>query len=331
MLKDAVRTKLVRDNALHYANDEIHTASGCKQVIHNALAATLNPGDEVVLFAPYWTSYPDIVMFCGGVPVVADTSVGEGFIPDPAALTRRLSTRTKWVVVNSPNNPTGAVYTTDRLAQLVAAVAPHTRAMILSDEIYEHLVFGNERHVSVASITPGMRHRVLVVNGVSKSYAMTGWRIGFAAGPRWLIEAMGKVQSQTAGSSTSIAQAAAAAALTGDQSLLPAWQLIMRARRDCATGILRTAPRLRVTPVSGAFYLFAGVARCIGARTRKGHELTCDEDVAEYLLDHAGIAVVPGKAFGMSPYLRLSFALEERRLEQACRRIVAALESLAGP
>lgn len=326
-IKAAVRQKLQRDNALDYPEAQIHVASGCKQVIYNALAATLEPGDEVVMFSPYWVSYGEMVEFCGGRPVIVPTSVANGFMPDPQALAAALSPRTRWVILNSPNNPTGAVYDKDLLAELAQTILAGPRALILSDEIYEHLVYDG-RHVSTAAAAPSSLPRLLIVNGVSKAYAMTGWRIGFGAGPRWLIEGMAKVQSQTAGSSNSIAQAAAAEALAGDQGLLPAWRDLLRQRRHRMARLLAATDRLRAVPGRGAFYIFADASRAIGAVTPAGRRIASDGDLAEYLLDAAGVAAVPGAAFGSSPYLRFSFALAEKRLDAACRRIVAACNDL---
>jgi aspartate aminotransferase len=331
IVKDAVRLKLKRDNGLDYARDEVHVASGAKQVIHNAFAATLDPGDEVIVFTPAWVSYIDVVEFCGGGAVVVPTSMDKGFLPDPAALAAALTPRTKWLLVNSPNNPTGAVYSRELQAELAAIIARHPLAMIMSDEIYEHLTYDGVRHVPMVEAAPALRDRILIVNGVSKSYAMTGWRIGFGAGPEPLIDAMARVQSQTAGSSNSIAQAAAADAMTGDQSLLPAWREIMQRRRDLALGILRRSNRLVVAPPPGAFYLYADISPCIGARTLRGDVLIDDVAVADYLLEAAHVATVPGAAFAQSPFIRLSFALDDADIAEACNRIVTALAALDDP
>lgn len=326
-VKKAVQAKLLRDNGLNYPLNQIHVASGCKQVIYNAFAATIEPGDEVILFAPYWVSYADMVEFCGGKPVIVPTSPDSGFMPDPRALKAVLGPRTRWVLLNSPNNPTGAVYDPGLLASLAKIVAEWPDVQILSDEIYEHLIYEGE-HRSPATLCPELQSRILVVNGVSKAYAMTGWRIGFAAGPEWLISGMAKVQSQTAGSSNSIAQAATAEALTGDQSLISEWRGALQRRRDLMIGILEESPRLRVIKGAGAFYVYADVSRCIGARTPQGQTIADDNGLANYLLESAGVATVAGDAFGMSPYLRLSFALDEAQIGKACRRIVSALANL---
>jgi aspartate aminotransferase len=331
VIKEAVRVKLIRDNKLSYSHSELHVASGCKQVIFNAFASTVNPEDEVVILAPYWTSYPEIVRFCGGRAVVVPTRSAEGFRPSPQAVERALSPRTKWIVLNSPNNPTGAIYPSGLLAELAAVISRHPRAMILSDEIYEHLVYDGNRHVSIVEIAPQLRHRVLMVNGVSKAYAMTGWRIGFGAGPQWLIEAMAKVQSQTSGNSCSIAQAAAAEALLADQSHIALWRDALERRRDRALAILETCPWLQVRSIDGSFYAFLDVERCIGAKTPDGTLIESDDHVAEYLLSVAGVATIAGSAFGAWPFIRLSFALDQSAVETACRRIVGACAALEQP
>lgn len=331
VIKEAVRVKLIRDNQLPYAHPELHVASGCKQVIFNALASTVDPEDEVVIFAPYWTSYCDLVKFCGGRVIVVPTRFADGFRPSPRSLERALSPRTKWIVINSPNNPTGAIYPRELLSELAAVVSRHPRAMILSDEIYEHLVYDGKRHISIAEIAPQLRQRVLVVNGVSKAYAMTGWRIGFGAGPRWLIEAMAKVQSQTSGNSCSIAQAAAAEALLADQSLIGVWRELLQHRRNRALAMLQGCPWLKVRSIDGSFYAFVDVERCMGALTPNGTSLESDNDFAEYLLTVAGVATVAGSAFGASPFVRLSFAIGQGAVETACRRIVDACAALEQP
>lgn len=328
LVKDAVRLKLQRDNGLSYRNEEVHVASGAKQVIFNALMARLDPGDEVIIFSPYWVSYPDAVSFCGGVPVIVETRLENGFLPDPKTLQSAITDRTRMVFINSPNNPTGAVYPASLLKVLAEVLEPYPDIVILSDEIYEHLLFGGARHGSIVAMAPWLRERALIVNGVSKSYAMTGWRIGFAAGPEWLIEAMSRVQSQTSSNASSISQAAAAEAMTGDQHLVPAWRAILEKRREIAAAELARSLRLKTFLPEGAFYLFIDASRCIGAATPSGSVLTTDGDVAEYLLEAAHVAVVPGEAFGASPYLRLSFAVDESRLVEACRRIVAACAEL---
>ncbi len=328
VVKLAVERKLVRDNDLRYAPSEIHVASGCKQVIQNAFAATLNPGDEVIVFTPCWVSYIDIIEFAGGVAVLVPTHAENGFVVDPHALRAAITPRTKWVLLNSPNNPTGAVYPAYVLGDVASVLNDWPEILIMSDEIYEHLVYDGVAHVSILQCAAQMRDRVLLVNGVSKSYSMTGWRIGFAAGPKWLIEAMGCVQSQNAGNSCSIAQSAAAQAMTGDQGHLAPWRERFTQRRDLAFSILGQSRCLTVNRPNGAFYLYVGVQACIGARTPQGKVLQDDTAVVEYLLLHGHVATIAGIAFAMSPFIRLSFALTEDRLAEACRRIVDALGKL---
>ncbi len=328
-LKAAIRAKLQRDSKLSFEQNEIHVASGAKQVIHNALAATLDPGDEVIIFSPYWVSYSDLVEFCGGRVVVVPTEAADGFLPDPHRLADGITPRTRWVLLNSPNNPTGAIYSRELINQLARVIEPYSSALVMSDEIYEHLAFDGRRHVSFVEAFPDLRERTLTINGVSKSYAMTGWRIGYAAGPSWLIGAMAKVQSQTAGNSCSIAQAAAEEALAGDQTLVSQWRDILETRRDRVTEMLSRSTWLKVSGASGAFYVFCDVSRCLGATTPGGKVLGTDMEVADFLLDVAGVATVAGEAFGTSPFIRISFALDIERLEAACSRIVATLDTLS--
>lgn len=328
LVKRAVSRKLARDNDLAYGLDEIHVVSGSKQVIFNAFAATLNSGDEVVLPTPCWVSYADVVELCGGVPVFVETKLEQGFLPDPDAVARAMSARTKWLVINSPNNPTGAVVPSAILESLAALVRYHPNAMIMSDEIYEHMVFDGGSHVSVVNAVPKIRDRTLIVNGVSKSYAMTGWRIGFGAGPAWLIKAMAKIQSQTAGNAASVCQAAAAAAMDGDQMLLADRQWEMQARRDVACAVLEKCTELRVFRPQGAFYVFIDVGRCLNRAGRRDVART-DVELAEHILLSTGVATVPGSAFGASPYLRLSLAIGQDDLREACGRIVEYCDGFA--
>ncbi|MEY2619446.1 MAG: hypothetical protein RL522_2448 [Pseudomonadota bacterium] len=330
-VKQAVQRKLLRDNGLTYTAPEIHVASGCKQVIQNAFAATLNPGDEVIVFTPCWVSYIDIIEFAGGTAVLVPTGAQDGFQVDAQALRDAITPRTKWVLLNSPNNPTGAVCPALLLDAIAAVLQEHPGVLVMADEIYEHLVYDGVEHVSILQRAPQLRDRVLLVNGVSKSYSMTGWRIGFGAGPQWLTAAMANVQSQTAGSSCSIAQAAAAEAMTGDQANLPLWRERLTRRRDLALPILARSRWLSVNRPDGAFYLYAGVHACIGARTPQGTVLQDDTAVVEYLLVQGHVATVPGEAFAMSPFVRFSFALDDERLAQACQRIVDALDKLQAP
>lgn len=324
LIKDAVRAKLLRDSGLAYERNEVHVTSGCKQVLYNAFAATLEAGDEVVIFAPCWVSYIDQVEFCGGVATVVETGPEAGFLPSPQALAAALTPRTKWVLLNSPNNPTGAVMPAALLRALGGVILSHPRALVLSDEIYEHLTYDGVRHVAFPEAVPALRDRTLVVNGVSKSHAMTGWRVGFGAGPAWLVEAMARIQSQAAGSSSSIGQAAGAAALEAPPSHLGDWLPKLRERRDRALSILARASGVSAFCPQGAFYIYLGVAGLIGKTSPSGRALADDVAVAEYLLDEAHVATVAGEAFALSPYVRLSFALDIDRVAEACERIVRA-------
>jgi len=327
-VKAAAIEKFRRENGLTFTPEQIHVASGAKQVIYNAFAATLEPGDEVVIFTPTWVSYIDVVEFCGGRAVIVPTSAQDGFQPSTQALAAAISPRTRWVLLNSPNNPTGAVWPEPTIAALLDVVRAHPGVLVMSDEIYEQLVFDGHRPTCLAALAPDLAARMLVVNGVSKTYAMTGWRIGYAAGPEWLTSAMAKVQSQTASSPCTPAQFAAAEAITSDQSLVGQWRSIMATRRDIALRILQDCTRLSIVVPHGAFYIFPGVGACLGLRTPQGQTLENDTQICEYLLDAAKVATVPGAAFHASPFVRLSFALDESRITEACRRIVQALDAL---
>lgn len=327
-VKDAVRQKLMRDNRLAYDLDEIGVVSGCKQVIFNAFAATLDADDEVVIFVPCWVSYIDMVKFHDAKPVMIETRPENGFLPNIDEVEAAMSPRTKWVLVNSPCNPTGAVFPTRFLRGLADLINDHPAAMVLSDEIYEQLVYGSSEHISILNVDPSMKSRTLLVNGVSKTYAMTGWRSGFCAGPSWLVSAMAKVQSQSAGSSSSIGQAAAAEAMIGDQRVVATRRKTMWSRRDLAADLLRTTNRLSFQVPQGAFYLFIDVTDCIGLTAPDGRVINSDRDFVEYLLDTARVATVPGTDFGWSPAIRLTFAAEDNVLRKACERVVSACDAL---
>ncbi|MCX7561459.1 pyridoxal phosphate-dependent aminotransferase [Sulfitobacter sp. F26204] len=330
-VKQAVQTKLLRDNKLAYDLNQIGVVSGCKQAIFNALAATIDVGDEVVLIAPYWVSYADMVTYHGGTPVVVTAKQEDGFLPDIRDIAAALTPRTKWVLLNSPNNPTGAVYPCALLRQIGDLLAQHPDVMVLSDEIYEHLTYDGAEFVSFASALPDLKDRILLVNGASKAYSMTGWRVGFAAGPAWLIGAMARVQSQAAGSSNMIAQFAAVEAMEGDQSDLQVNRQVLKRRRDTAIQILSKCTRLGVCPLGGAFYIFADIHKCLGLSTADGRVIKTDSQMSDFLLDQAHVATVPGVEFGCSPYIRLSFAVDDDDLTRACNAIVAACNSLKLP
>lgn len=327
-LKAAIVRKFSRDNGLDYSETEVIASTGAKQILFNALLATINPGDEAIVVAPYWVSYTEMVRIAGGEPVVATPDESQGFKLDPKSLAALITPRTRWLILNAPSNPAGTLYTGDELRALAEVIRAHPRLLVMSDDIYEKIVFEGE-FTSFAQAAPDMRERTLTINGVSKAYAMTGWRLGYAGGPAWLIKALELLQSQSTSNPSSISQVAATAALDGPQDFLDEWRRRLRARRDMALPILqRAAPVLTVTRPPAAFYLFAHCGGALGRKTPKGDVISGDTDLASYLLQEAGVAVVPGTAFGLAPYIRLSFALSDERLELACERIVAACAQL---
>ena len=321
-LKEAVIEKFDRDNGLRFETDEVIVTSGAKQAIFNALAATLQPDDEVVVPVPCWVSYPEIVRFFGAKPVFVPCLPEDGFKLRPDALSAAISPKTRWLMLNTPCNPTGAVYAADDLRALADCLREHSHVWIMSDEIYEHVLLGDATFTSFGSVADDLlRARTLTVNGVSKAYCMTGWRIGYAAGPAKLIKAMSKMQSQSTGNSCSISQAAAVAALTGDQADIRIRNAAYTERRDQVIDKLNAIPGITCSRPDGAFYIFASCASAIGRTTSKGAKLLNDKDVADYLLDDAKVAVVCGEAYGLSPYFRLSIASDLTTLETACDRI----------
>ncbi|RWI08681.1 MAG: pyridoxal phosphate-dependent aminotransferase [Mesorhizobium sp.] len=328
VIKSAVCRKYKYENGMEFTPDEVHVSGGCKQVISNAFAATLNPGDEVILLSPYWVSYLDVVEYLGGKAVIVPCEEAAGFLPNIDQLRNALGPKTKWVVVNSPNNPTGAVYPPELLRQIGTVVAQESRSLILFDEIYEHLLFDDCVHVSLLAAAPQLRCRTLTVNGVSKTFAMTGWRLGYGVGPAWLIEAMARVQSQLAGNCSSISQAAAAFALDHGQQLVAPWRAIMQERRDTLCDVLNRNGSLTCSRPGGAFYVFADVSRYFGTRSGDGDLVQSDRDMATYLLSKARVAVVPGSAFGCPTHIRLSFTVPTTSLKIGVTRICDALEQL---
>jgi aspartate aminotransferase len=326
-LRKAIRAKLKRDNRLDYDLDQIIVGIGAKQLIYEAFAATLNDGDEVVVPAPYWVSYPDITAIHGGTAVVVDCPEADGFKLTPAALQRAITRRTKWLVLNSPNNPTGAVYSREELAALADMLRQAPHVWIMTDEIYEHLTYDGHDAASIGEVAPDLKDRLLIVNGVSKAYAMTGWRIGYAAGPAALIAAMGKLVGQSTSCASSVSQAAAAA-LAGDQSVVGQAAAIFRERRDRMFDLLDGTPGLTISKPAGAFYFYPSVAGLIGKATPDGEILNSDLDVAMYLLKAAHVAVLDGTAYGKSPYLRMSFGGAMDDIEAGCRAIRKACEAL---
>jgi aspartate aminotransferase len=321
-LREAVAAKFRDENGITGVTwEDTIVCSGGKQVIYNALAATLNTGDEVIIPAPYWVSYPEMVQLCGAVPVLVPCGSTTSFKLTPQALQAAIGPRTRWLILNSPSNPTGAVYSRDELAALAAVLLDHPHVLVLADDIYEHLVFDGATFHTMAQVEPRMRQRTLTMNGVSKAYAMTGWRIGFGTGPRWLIDAMEKLQGQQTSGASSISQHAALAALTGPQDFIPTSRSVFEARRDTVVRMLNDTPGLQCENPGGAFYAFASVTGLIGKSTAGGTLLTSDEDVAYALLDEAGVAVVHGSAFGLGPYIRIAYALDDDSLRQACEAI----------
>jgi len=320
-LKEAIIRKFRRDNRLDYTPAQISVAPGGKAVIYNAIMASVNAGDEVVIPAPYWVSYPDIVQLAGGKPVIVKTSPADGFLLRPDALERSLTPRTKWVILNSPSNPSGAAYSRAALRELADVLVDHPRVMILTDDIYEHLLYDGHEFSTIAEIEPSLFDRTLTLNGASKSYAMTGWRIGYAGGPTKLVAAMAKIMSQSTTNPCSISQWATVAALDGDHAFLKARNDAFRARRDRVVSMLKKAEGLSCRMPEGAFYVYPSCAGAIGRTAPSGKSILSDEDFAMTLLDAEGVAVVFGGAFGLSPHFRISYATSMDALEEACRRI----------
>lgn len=327
-LKKAIQAKFKRDNNLDYGLDQITVNSGGKQTIFNALVATLDPGDEVVIPAPYWVSYPDIVALTGATPVIVDCGIDDEFKLTAEKLDAAITPKTKWLIFNSPSNPTGAAYTRAELKALTDVLVRHPHVMILADDMYEHIVYDGFEFVTIAEAEPKLYDRTLTVNGASKAYAMTGWRIGFAGGPAWLIKAMAKLQSQSTSNPCSISMAATVAALNGDQSFLQERNTAFQRRRDLVVSMLNQTPGLRCPRPEGAFYVYPDCAGLIGKTTPDGKVLANDEDVAAYFLEAEGVAVVHGAAFGGSPAFRISYATSDAALEEACKRIQRAVGNL---
>lgn len=328
-MKEAVQLKFRRDNGLDFGLDQITVSAGAKQVIFNALMATLDDGDEVILPAPYWTSYADMVDICGGVPVVVPCDGAQGFRLQPDQLEAAITPRTRWLFLNSPSNPTGAAYGAAQLSALGEVLARHPQVMVLADDIYEHILYDGLAFATPAAVLPGLRDRILTVNGVSKSYAMTGWRLGYGAGPKALIAAMAVVQSQVTSCPSSVSQAAAIEALTGPQDIVRERCASFQARRDFVVDALNAMPGISCRRPEGAFYTFASCAGVIGRRTPSGTVLRTDTDFCDHLLQDHDVAVVPGAIFGLAPYFRISYATSMPQLEQACERISRACAALS--
>jgi len=327
-LREAIVAKLQRENGLSYAMNEIIATSGAKSAIYNAFAVTLEPGDEVIIPAPYWVSYPDMVLACEGTPVTVACPEANGFKLTPAQLDAAITPRTRWLLINSPSNPTGASYTATEYRALAEVLQRHPQVMVMTDEIYEHIRFGGEPLPHILAVAPSLCDRTLIVNGVSKTYAMTGWRIGYAAGPADLIKALDTLLSQSTGNCCSVSQAAAAAALNGDQRFVAESVAVYRQRRDRTLALVNEIPGLSCATPPGAFYLYIDCGGLIGKTTPEGKRLQEDGDVVMYLLESEGVAVVAGTAYGLSPYFRLSIATSLETLEEGCRRIARAVAAL---
>jgi aspartate aminotransferase len=328
-LKAAVIGKFQRENGLSYQTDQISVGTGGKQVLYNALVATLDKGDEVIIPAPYWVSYPDMVRLAGGVPVEVACPAEQGFKLTAAALRAAITPRTKWLILNSPSNPTGAGYDAADLAALATVLLEHPQVYVMTDDMYEHLSYDGWKFATIAAVEPRLYDRVLTVNGVSKAYSMTGWRIGYAGGPASLIKAMATIQSQSTSNPSSVSQAAAVAALTGPLDFLAERNAIFQQRRDLALAAFNSIDGMSCRRPEGAFYLYPSCAGLLGRRTPKGEVIATDIDLARYLLEAAEVAVVPGTAFGLAPYFRISFATATERLRTACERMVAACAKLS--
>ncbi|MCG7508511.1 pyridoxal phosphate-dependent aminotransferase [Mesorhizobium retamae] len=326
-LREAICAKLRRDYGLDYSTDQITVGCGAKQVIFNALYASLDAGDEAIIPTPCWVSYPDMVALAGGTAVLAPCDPQNGFKLKPETLAAAITKRTKWLILNSPCNPTGAVYSAAELAALAQVLRDHPRVHVLSDDIYEKLVY-DVPFAAVLSIAPDLFERVLIVNGVSKANAMTGWRVGYAAGPERLIRAMNTIQGQTSSHTSSISQYAAVEAIGGDQHHVVDFVAEFRKRRDLVVGLLARAPGLSCSVPDGAFYAFPSCAGLIGKRTSQGKVIATDIDFTDYLLDQFGVAAVPGSAFLAPSFLRISYASSQTELDLACKRIIHACEAL---
>jgi aspartate aminotransferase len=327
-LKAAISEKFRRENGLDYPPGQITVGTGGKQVIYNALTATLDPGDEVIIPAPYWVSYPDMVLLAGGEPVAVPCPQNNGFKLSPEDLEAAITAKTKWIILNSPSNPTGSAYSRAEMKALTDVLLRHEQVHVLSDDIYEHLVYGGFEFCTPAEVEPLLKDRTLTMNGVSKAYCMTGWRIGFAGGPAALIKAMSKVQSQSTSNPSSIGQAAAVEALNGPQDFIAAHNEAFKARRDLVVEALNRCPGLHCHTPDGAFYLYPSCAGTIGKKTPAGQTIESDGDFVTYLLESEGVAAVQGEAFGLSPYFRVSYATSTEALEEACVRIKRACEVL---
>ena len=327
-LKEAICAKFARENGLSYKPSQVNVSPGGKPVIFNAMMATLNPGDEVIVPTPYWVSYPDMVLLAGGTPVFAPTTAETGFKLRPQDLEAAITPKTRWLILNSPSNPSGAAYTRDELKGLAEVLLRHPQVWILTDDMYEHLVFDDFEFSTIAQVEPALYDRTLTMNGVSKAYAMTGWRIGYAAGPEPLIKLMAKVMSQSTSNPCSISQYAAVEALNGTQDFIKPNARLFQERRNLVVSMLNQAPGLRCPTPEGAFYVYPSCEALIGKTAPDGSVIGSDRDFANALLEAEGVAVVFGEAFGLSPFFRISYATSNAVLEDACSRIQRFCASL---
>ena len=327
-LREAICAKLKRDNNLDYTPAQITVGCGGKQVIYNAMMATIETGDEVIVPAPYWVSYTDIVLLCEGTPVAVPCSAENGFKLQAADLEAAITPKTKWLMLNSPSNPTGAAYTWDEMKAITDVLVRHPHVWVMPDDMYEHIVYDGFRFCTPAEVEPSLKDRTLTTNGVSKAYCMTGWRVGYAAGPESIIKAMNKVQSQSTTHTSSVSQYAAIAALNGPQDFIATHNKVFKERRDLVVSMLNQATGLHCRTPEGAFYVYPSCAGMIGRKTPEGKVLENDTDVVGYLLEAEGVAVVQGAAFGQSPHFRISYATSTAALEAACERIQRACAAL---
>ena len=327
-LKAAIAAKFKRDNGLVYATNEISVNVGGKHSLFNALVASVEAGDEVIIPAPYWVSYPDIVNFAGGTPVFIKASAAQNYKITPEQLDAAITPKTRWLILNSPSNPSGAAYSETELRGLADVLLRHPHVWVMADDMYEHIVYDDFKFTTIAQVEPALYDRTLTINGCSKAYSMTGWRIGFAGGPAWLIKAMAKLQSQSTSNPCSIAQAAATAALNGDQSFLAARNDAFKSRRDLVVSMLNQINGVHCPRPEGAFYVYPDVSGLIGKATPKGQVIDNDEALIGYFLDEARVAAVHGAAFGLEPAFRISYATSEEQLIEACTRMQTTCAAL---
>lgn len=327
-LRKAVCAKFKNENGIDYALNEVIVSTGGKQVIYNLFTATVNKGDEIIIPAPYWVSYPDMVLLAGGTPVFVNSDMDKGFRMRASDIRRVITPKSKWLILNSPSNPTGAAYTRNELEEIADLMREHRHLQVMSDDIYEHIIFDNFKFTTIASIAPDLKERIFIVNGVSKAYSMTGWRIGYGAGNKEIIKAMEVIQSQSTSNPSSISQIAALEALSGTQSYIKPNAENFRKKRDLVLGLINKIEGLDCYKPEGAFYLFPKCSDLFGKKTPRGGYINSDSDLATYLLESAHVAVVPGIAFGLGGYFRISYATSEQILTEACERIAKAISRL---